>query len=570
MKILMSDRMIEKVLVTAASFSILTLIFESLGWSQGPWSVAILLLLCFGGSSFARIHSRLPTEFPDDHFSLISYWCFLTFGVLSVLFYATETTGNHLISNPNINGDWPMHLNQILFLSKTSDFWPVNPILAGEPMRYAFGINWLTAMFVKAGFPVMTLVILSGILSVVMTASLLKKTFGALGLWAFFASGGGWGFSQWMLLEAWGPSSQLAWKNLFLAVYMPQRGFWFALPAGLYLLRFLVGFWDKSHSHQKVLNFPASFIFLWAVLPFFHLHTFVAVSFFVLITVLNQRAWFAVFSFLPGLPVALFFIFKSVSGENAGRALQWSSGWMTGSLDLVTALMINYGSWLLVLLIVVISILARPGQRFILTSLLALAILFHFVLLAPWPWDQIKIVLWFYLALGYFLAQEIRLQFKPLVGALLIVFLHSVGFVQLMGGWPAILKPTTLWSLADQNSVKQLLNEVPVEERLLIAPEAHHPVWSSGRAVVSGYEGHIWAHGVNTEGLKDSIFALFNGQQIQSLRFSRLSAKFLLWGPYERTWFSQDVPPEAVWIKLKSVGDYSLYSRLPQVLPSGK
>lgn len=555
----LTDKFIERTLLTTGLFSLFTLFFQALGWNQTPGSLLFFFLLSFAISCFTGISNRCfsSDEEPHDLMTVLSFWGFTFFGLISILFYYNETTGVHAISNPNINGDWPMHLNQTLFLAKTQEFWPANPILAGEPLRYAFGINWLTALFVKAQIPLQPVILGTGMLSILMTTSLLKRTFGAWGLWALFASGGGWGFGRAMLSEAWGPASQLAWKNLFLAVYMPQRGFWWALPCGLFLLRYLFLHWQE----RKVLKFPFSFVFLWAILPFFHLHSFVAISLFILVTVFHQRAWFSIFKFLPGIPLALFFIFKSVNQENAQGAVRWTRGWMTGSLEPMTALILNWGPWLAVLGVFSIYIFSRPGRRGLLASVLAMTVLFNFLVLAPWDWDQIKIMIWMYLALSYFMAKESAARTSPWVGVALMILIHAAGFLQLLGGLPSVLRPMTLWSLKDQQSVRQLMSTIPTEDKILIAPQPHHPLWSSGRAAVMGYEGHVWAHGVNTEGLKESLTSLFNGQEIQSVRFSKLSANYLLWGPWEKSWFGVEVPPEATWTKLNSVGDYSLYSR---------
>lgn len=562
----LSDSFIEKVLLSVASFSVLSLFFSFLGMPWGPGTLAVLLILCYAVSHFGRMHAQLSGgDFQDTIWSRFLFWIFLSLGFLHLLFYFTETTGSHFISNLNINGDWPYHLNQILYLSRTQKIWPENPILAAEPMRYAFGMNWFSAMGAKAGIPLQIIIMISGSLSLWMTASLLKKSYGGWGLLALFASGGGWGMSLAVTQNLWGPSSQLAWKNLFLAVYMPQRGFWFALPCGLYLLRYLMSHWQE----RKGLRFPWSFIFLWAVMPFFHLHTFVALSALIFVTVLHQRAWFSVFKFLPLLPLPLFFILKSASSENVGSSLRWTAGWMTGSIGVGPSWLLNFGPWLAILLATAISVFMRKGQRFIFASVFSLAVLFNFLILAPWDWDQIKIVIWMYLALSYFMARESERLTEPLIGLALMILIHWAGILQFSGGIPSQMKGMALWSLSDQKSVQQLLKPIPVDERILMAPEPHHPIWSSGRAVVAGYEGHIWAHGVSTEGLKASILDLFNGQQIQSLRFSKMSANYLLWGPLEKKWFGVETPSEALWTRINSVGSYSLYSRLPVAAPMG-
>lgn len=550
---------IEKVLLVTGGVSLSTLILQNLGLRIEAFSMGILALVCwFFASVFSGIQRNLgDPPIRQGLWTEISYNLFFMLAALQFLHYFSETTGSTMIANGNINGDWPYHWNQIQFLSQTQNFWPVNPILASEPMRYAFGINWLSALFLKVGLPMNPLIILSGLFSLWATATLLKKTFGAWGLWAFFASGGGWGLPVASVFTIWGPGSTLPWKNLAMAVYLPQRGFWWALPCGLLLLRYLIEYWSFEN---KRLKFPISFIFLWAVLPFFHLHTFVAISALIAATVVYQKSFFAPLKFIWGLPMALYFLNKSVSAEAAQGSVRWSWGWMTGDMGVVNSWILNAGPWLLVLVLLGLYTLTKKRERVIFLFVAGLAVLFNFLILAPWAWDQIKIVLWMYLALSFFMAKEAEQRTSPWVAAAFMVLIHFTGLLQFVGGLPSRTGSTNLWKLSDQRIIESLIRSTSPEDVILIAPQPHHPLWASGRAVVAGYEGHVWAHGVNTEGLKAALEALFNGQKIETLRFSKLSAKYLLWGPLERQWFQKDSPSEAVWKLEKSLGDYSLYS----------
>jgi len=68
--------------------------------------------------------------------------------------------------------------------------------------------------------------------------------------------------------------SSVAWKNLYLALFVPQRGFLLALPAGLVLL----WSWRRRLLRGEAGLSPWIEGILWEALPLVHLHTFLFVS----------------------------------------------------------------------------------------------------------------------------------------------------------------------------------------------------------------------------------------------------------------------------------------------------
>lgn len=143
----------------------------------------------------------------------------------------------------------------------------------------------------------------------------------------------------------------------------------------------------------------------------------------------------------------------------------------------------------------------------------------------------------------------------------MIAAVLSPGISQFSGGHPAGLRPTTLWSTQDRDGLSLLLSNVPSDERLITAPDPHHPVFSTGQPIVAGYEGHLWSHGLDVSMLDASIKAFVLGGDVAP-RWRSLSARYLLFGRQEKQWLGvEELPPESKWVKLKSVGDRALYFR---------
>jgi hypothetical protein len=504
---------------------------------------------------------RLENIFAGVVFScaaLILFW--------QLLQYQSYTQGQLLVRNPNLNGDWPLHLQQILsfthFTENPIGHWPQNPHLAGEPLRYAFGINWLTNMGLRFGASLDFVLLISGTLLFWVSLSLVQRALGYFGVLVLFASGGGWGQSLRELSIAWGPGSRLATKNFLLSCFLPQRGFWMALPIGLYLLRW---WWALIQRRTTARELPSSFFFLWAVLPWFHLHTFVVISLaFFLLLLSNHVEKETVFRALRWSPLPLFFLLKSIDRENIQSSVRWESSWMSLVNDsLLQTWWLNWGGWLIVWSVCFAYIfIVQKNLRLIFTLVVALFLFLSHFILAPWAWDQIKVILWCFVLLAFFVEHFLSETTTAATRILLAMGLFAPGLGQLAGGLPSRAEPARLWTLSETKILNQLASEVPATEAILIAPDPHHPIWSTGHQVVTGYPGHLWSHGVNIEGLKESLVQSLENRPVTSQAWQKIKSKFMIWGEFEKKYFQRSEPPaEAQWVKLKSIGEWSLYYR---------
>ncbi len=62
-----------------------------------------------------------------------------------------EREGALLTLLPHNYGDLPLHWTYIQHLASGASFWPENPILTHERLRYPLGVDLLTAVFVQLG-----------------------------------------------------------------------------------------------------------------------------------------------------------------------------------------------------------------------------------------------------------------------------------------------------------------------------------------------------------------------------------------------------------------------------------
>lgn len=569
-----------RIFLSLGAVALLTLFWETWIGSVGPTVLAISVLLFWlvTGLMLRRGFRDLQGEISlienesSSKLELFLGLLILGLALYHASFFLFEASGTIWIKNPNLNGDLPFHWHQMRFLQRGPPFWPENPQYLGDHLRYAFGVNWLSALLLRVGVPFGAVLILPLMLSIVAVWNQLWKWAGLWGVVAFFGSGGGWWLSLQIWPDLWAPGDQIAWKNLFLALLITQRGFWFALPAGLLCLRFLLEMhrypWLAEPSRWRIL------FALWACLPFFHLHSFLILSLFAVLLIATgplRKHWRAILEqalFWAWIP--LIFIWQSVNWTNSQKSLRWVSNWMSETQDLWSSLGQNFGPWLLLVLLLLMASLLKVrfrGQKLVpdfdqqpILIWAGLWLLFSHLLLAPWAWDQSKIILWIYLGLSMALLPPLARALPSFLRFVLMLLIFLPGLFQFLGGSPSRLASQKLWTVEDQMAVQSLVSSLPVEERVLVAPSPHHPVLATGQPLVAGYLGHLWSHGLEIAGLEAELRQLVTGSE------SRFDPRYLIWGPIERSWFGISEPVatrkgEPRWVKIRSSGEWALYSR---------
>ncbi len=189
------------------------------------------------------------------------------------------------VLSPNNLGDMSLHLTFINHLQNGAPIWPDSPIFSNGKLSYALGMDLFNSLLALAGLDVFRGLILVGLACALLAGIALWRWGGAFTLMAFLANGTLIGLACF----AAGPGESFfrdytgyqeldaSWKSLPLALLVTQRGFLYALPAGLALLcswrtRF---FLDGAGWRMPF----AGELLLYAAMPVFHVHTFIALSF---------------------------------------------------------------------------------------------------------------------------------------------------------------------------------------------------------------------------------------------------------------------------------------------------
>ena len=274
--------------------------------------------------------------------------------------------GNDLkIQSPNNLGDLSLHLAYIKNFASGVQLWPDNPIYVFSKLRYPAGVDLFNALLACLGVDVIRGLVWAGLLASAATCFALYRWGGTFTIAAFLFNGGLVGF-QWFKNYDWNDYQGvpfIAWKSLALSMFVTQRGLLYALPVGLILLyHWRAKFFYASNQGGAPSPAPVSpesdasptaasatappprrpplpfwvEISLYATLPLFHLHTFLALSVVLLFLffVLDARARLQLV-LLAGAAVvpATFFVWLITDKFHAGSVLQWNPGWVQNNGD---------------------------------------------------------------------------------------------------------------------------------------------------------------------------------------------------------------------------------------------
>src|SRR5438105_7102560 len=288
---------------------------------------AALALVC--GAAFA-VAAWLGTSDPDKpggpkaqssnatvRYRKFWFWVvaafFALFAVRSFCWLLYIDGGEWKIQSPNNLGDLSLHITWIRNVANGVSLWPDNPIYAFSKLRYPAGIDLFNALLCLVHIDLMRGLVWTGLLASLATFYAFFRWGGTFSVAGFLFNGGIAGFQFFRtlkFLDYQGTQADIAhraiaWKSIALSMFVTQRGWLYAIPAALVLLwhwreRFFrqnvvaagdpsaAGSANADDSGQSVavdvrgyrkgpLPFWVEFS-LYASMPLFNLHTFIALT----------------------------------------------------------------------------------------------------------------------------------------------------------------------------------------------------------------------------------------------------------------------------------------------------
>jgi hypothetical protein len=274
---------------------------------------------------------RKPSELEDMQSAGISsalvryrrvwFWavavCFAMFAVRSFCWLLYIDGSELKIQSPNNLGDLSLHLTLIKNFANGVPIWPDNPIFALSKLRYPAGIDLFNALLSLVHVDLLTGLVWVGLLASLAIFYGFYRWGGTFAVAGFLFNGGIAGFQflrTFKFLDYQGTAADIAhkpiaWKSIALSMLVTQRGWLYAIPAGLVLL----WHWrDKFFSQQAAVSEPPGAspeesgletaapysrgslpfwveLSIYASMPLFHLHTFIALTIVLIVGLFFER-----------------------------------------------------------------------------------------------------------------------------------------------------------------------------------------------------------------------------------------------------------------------------------------
>jgi hypothetical protein len=489
-------------------------------------------------------------------------------------------------------GDLPFHLTVTQRFLHGANFPPEHPSYAGVGFTYPFLTDYLGAMFVRTGIPIREVVAGSTWLLCVTIAALLYRWTYSLTRSrdaAFYApciallSGGlGW----WEIVpELWAGDaavwSRLAslphdytitsdgeyrWGNLVTALLVTQRGLLLAIPLALIVLQLWwesVGPGDDTPPASPSRMTAAGVIV--GMLPLVHAHTFVVLlgmGACLALLCAHRWRWTPFFLWAVALGVPQVWWLAQASGVESSRFIEWWIGWDRGNQNVVVFWLKNTGLFIPLLCAALLWHADPAVRRFYLPFTLCF-IVPNLLRLAPWIWDNIKILVYWFIASVPLVALTLaRLRagsrWGSAVAGVLLISLTLAGFLDVWRAGSGAFQSRVF----DREGIEfaaEVMRTTEPQALILHAPMPNHPIALTGRRSLMGYTGHVWSHGLDPGPREADIKRMYSGGAGADVLLKGYGIEYVALGPPEIVQIAANANFFERYERVVEAGGYRLY-----------
>jgi hypothetical protein len=380
------------------------------------------------------------------------------------------------------------------------------------------------------------------------------------------------------------PDTTWRWGNAISTLLIPQRGFLLGLPLAVIVF---TQWWlategkrEKVEEGKRVKgkakkrkkqqahfeesapvasqrSFPVSYVPLSmrrmiaagvvaGLLPLVHAHSFVVVMAVGACIALLQRRWrdwitFASVASIVAVPQMWWSTHNSA--VDATKFFEWHFGWDHGQENAMWFWLKNTG--LFIPLTVAAILWRRDGKALIPRKLLLFLLPFtlcfivpNVTKMAPWIWDNIKVLFYWWLACAPLVAIFIARLWqagglKKPIAVGLFVCLTLAGALDV----GAIVLRSTRHEIFNAQGIQfaeLLKRDSPANALVIHAPVHNHPAFLTGRRSLMGYPGHVWTHGLEFAQRESEIKRVYAGAPDADDILRKYNITYAVVGPLER------------------------------------
>jgi hypothetical protein len=206
--------------------------------------------------------SNTPIRSALMRYRRVWFWAmavfFAMFAVRSFCWFFYIDGSDYKIQSPNNLGDLSLHLTLIKTFANGVPIWPDNPIYVASKLRYPAGIDLFNGLLSLVHVDLITGLVWVGLAASLATFYGFYRWGGSFAVAGFLFNGGIAGFQffkTWKFLDYQGTAADIAhkpiaWKSIPLSMFVTQRGWLYAIPAALVLF----WHWREKFFSQKVVT----------------------------------------------------------------------------------------------------------------------------------------------------------------------------------------------------------------------------------------------------------------------------------------------------------------------------
>jgi len=520
-------------------------------------------------------------------------------------------------------GDLPFHLGVIFGFTEGQNFPPENPSFAFAKFTYPFMTDLVAACMLTLGAQArdamlwqnvtlgFSLVVLLENFTVKLTGNRLAGKLapvillfsGGLGFVIFFQDywqdgRGIFEFLRNLPADYTIGEKGVRWGNSLTTLFLTQRSFLLGLPIALIVLTFL---WEtfttegtQKHGEEinrdgrdtgdkktfSVFRFPFSIILvglLAGMLPLVHVHSlavlFIVGAFLMLCSLDKWRGWliFALSVAIIAVPELLWAM--TGSATRGSEFFGWNFGWEARGENFFVFWLKNLGIFIPLLLFAIYLVRGRKGankdtERRTKSLLFYLPFALIFIVanlfkLAPWEWDNIKVLIYWFVGSIPFVALllariwEKDWAFKLIAAACLIILTFSGA----LDVW-RVVSGQINYEVFDRDAVKiaeQIKLKTDPRALFLNAPTYNSALVLSGRRSLMRYIGHLSSYGIDYEQRERDVKTIYEGAEEAESLLQKYGIEYVLVSPEERNSLAVDENYFEKFPVAAEAGEYRVY-----------
>ncbi|HMG75130.1 MAG TPA: hypothetical protein VK582_16625 [Pyrinomonadaceae bacterium] len=311
------------------------------------------------------------------------------------------------------------------------------------------------------------------------------------------------------------------------------------------------------------------------LLPLVHAHSFIVVmgvgACLSLINWSRWREWLAFFVVASMIAVPQLLWSTHGSAVSTRAFIGWQFGWDSGDANFFWFWLKNTGLFIPLLIAALLwkredYLVSRRLLFFFLPFTLCF-IIPNLVKLAPWIWDNVKVLFYWWIASAPIVALLLARLWegnawnRGLAGGLFIL-LTLAGALDVF----ALVTRQGEYQEFDRDGVKfaeSIKQQTEARATILHAPIHNTPVFLTGRRSLMGYPGHIWTHGIEFGPRETDIKKIYAGAPDAESLLSKYGVDYVVIDPQEHSVLTVNTDFFNRYPEVVKIGEYHLYKIKP-------